>query len=73
MTVSMKVQLPSTFSAESLSPFPIRIDACGAPPMAASAAKAEMHMIIGIVTPTPVRALGPMSGIWPMYMRSTIL
>ena len=41
--------------------------------MLTSAAKAENIMITGIATPMPVRAAGPMSGIWPMYIRSTIL
>ena len=45
----------------------------GRAPMLTRAAKAEMHMISGRVTPTPVSALGPTSGMWPMYIRSTIL
>lgn len=49
MTVSMKVQLPSTFQQNLLH----QDEALRALPMA-SAAKAEMHMIISIVTPTPV-------------------
>ena len=70
---SIVVQLPSIFSAVSLSPFPIIIEARGAPPMLTSAANAEMAIITGIVTPTPVKALGPTSGMWPIYIRSTML
>ena len=32
-----------------------------------------MHRISGMVTPTPVRAVAPTSGMWPMYIRSTKL
>ena len=70
---SMVVQLPNIFSAVSLSPFPIMMDALGAPPMLTNAAKAEMAIIRGMVTPTPVSALGPTSAIWPIYIRSTML
>ena len=41
--------------------------------MLTSAAKAEIAVIAGKVTPTPVSAFAPMSGRWPMYMRSTML
>ena len=30
-------------------------------------------MMTGIVTPTPVRAAAPTPGIWPIYIRSTML
>lgn len=49
------------------------MDARGAPPMDTSAAKAEMAVISGKQTPTPVSAVSPISGRWPMYMRSTML
>jgi len=49
------------------------IDARGAPPILTKAANAEIAIITGIVTPTPVNALGPTLGICPIYMRSTIL
>ena len=65
--------MPNIFSAVSLSPFPIMMDALGAPPMLTNAAKAEMAIIRGMVTPTPVSALGPTSAIWPIYIRSTML
>ena len=67
------VQLPRMFSASSFLPFPSMMDALGAPPMLTRAAKAEMAMMTGNVTPTPVRALAPTPGRWPMYMRSTML
>ena len=70
---SMEAQLPRMRSACWGSPLPIMMEARGAPPMLTRAAKAEMHMISGRVTPTPVSALGPTSGMWPMYIRSTIL
>ena len=73
MRTSMVVQFPRIFSALSFSPFPIMMEALGAPPMLTRAAKAEIAMMSGMVTPTPVRASGPMSLICPMYIRSTIL
>ena len=42
------------------------MDARGAPPEATSAAKAEMIMISGRHTPTPVSARLPSPGMWPM-------
>ena len=66
-------QLPSVRSASSRSPLPSRMEARGAPPMPASAAKAEIARMAGSVTPTPVSAVAPMSGICPMYIRSTRL
>ena len=36
-------------------------------------AKADMIMIRGKQTPTPVRAVEPISGMCPMYIRSTML
>ena len=65
MIWSMK-QFPSVFSADSLSFFPMKIDALGAPPYPTRAAKAETIMISGIQTPTPVRAVAPISGICPI-------
>ncbi len=63
--ISAVVQLPRMFSAFSFLPFPSMMDALGAPPILTRAAKAEMAMMIGNVTPTPGR--------WPMYIRSTML
>ncbi len=39
------------------------IDARGAPPIETKAAKADIAIITGIVTPTPVKASGPAFGI----------
>ena len=49
------------------------MDARGAPPMLTNAANALTTMITGMHTPNPVSASAPVSGIWPMYMRSTTL
>ena len=62
----MEKQLPSVRSAEALSRRPMKIDARGAPPLLTSAAKAEMIIISGMHTPTPVRASAPWPGMWPM-------
>ena len=59
-------QLPSVFSADSLSCFPIKIDALGAPPYPTRAANADTIMIRGMHTPTPVSAAAPIPGICPI-------
>ena len=59
-------QFPSVFSADTLSFFPIKMDALGAPPYPTRAANAETIMISGMHTPTPVSAAAPISGICPM-------
>ena len=59
-------QFPRIFSAESRSFFPIKIEARGAPPFPTRAANAEMIMIRGIQTPTPVKAKAPLPGICPI-------
>ena len=56
-------QLPIIFSAVLLSPLPMKIEALGAPPELINAAKAATTIIIGIQTPTPVKARGPSPGI----------
>ena len=66
-------QLPNIFSAVSLSFFPIKMDALGAPPELIKAAKAETIIINGKQTPTPVKAKSPISSIWPMNILSTTL
>ena len=71
--ICMKKQPPRIFSAESLSPLPMDMDALGAPPALTNAAKAEIIMIIGRQTPTPVSARLPSTDICPIYMRSTML
>ena len=52
-------QLPMMRSDLSLSPAPSAIEARGAPPMAMREAKAEMIIMIGRHTPTPVSASLP--------------
>ena len=70
---SIAAQFPMILSASSFSPFPIIMEALGAPPILTNAANAEIHIITGIVTPTPVSALGPVCGICPIYILSTML
>ena len=58
------------------SPPPSEMEARGAPPMASNAAKAEMIMMTGRHTPTPVSARAPTVSVgcmWPIYTRSTRL
>ena len=62
MPQSVNVHVPMMRSAPFGSPFPMSIDTRGAPPALTSAANAEMIMIAGSVTPTPVSAAAPMSG-----------
>ena len=71
--INIHVQHPITFSACSLSPLPIKIDAFGAPPILTSAAKAEIARITGAVTPTPAKACFPTPGICPINILSTRL
>ena len=59
-------ELPRIRSASSLRPAPRRMDARGAPPCPAKAAKADTRVIMGKVTPTPVRAVLPTSGMCPI-------
>ena len=59
-------QLPNVFSADSLSPRPMKMVARGAPPFPTRAAKADTIMMRGMQTPTPVRAMAPSPGMWPM-------
>ena len=73
MSICRVKQLPSVFSADSASPFPMKMEALGAPPYPANAAKAVTIIIKGIHTPTPVKAASPTSGIWPIYILSTML
>ena len=67
------MQLPMVLSALSLSPRPMKMEARGAPPMLASAAKALTSKITGMQAPTPASASVPMPSRRPMYMRSTML
>ena len=76
VTSSIVRQLPIMRSDFSLSPAPSAMEARGAPPMAISEANAEMAMMTGRHTPTPVSASLPTVSagcIWPMNTRSTIL
>ena len=63
---SMVVELPRIFSAPFRSPAPNRMEARGAPPWPAKAAKADTSMMMGNVMPRPVRAVLPTSGMCPM-------
>ena len=61
--------LPMISWEPSRSPRPSWMEALGAPPMPTSAAKAEMIMITGRQTPTPVRARAPTVStgcMWPI-------
>ena len=57
---------PSSFSAVSWSPRPSAMEARGAPPEATSAANAVTIMMMGMQTPTPVKARLPSPGICPI-------
>ena len=70
---SAEKQFPRIFSAPSLSFFPIKILALGAPPIPIRAAKADTIIIIGKQTPSPVNAAAPSPGMCPIYILSTIL
>ena len=63
-------EFPKIFSAVFKSSFPKYIDARGAPPIAASAANAEIIIIKGIATPTPVKARLPIWSICPIKILS---
>ena len=73
MQTSATQQLPKISSAVSLSLRPMKMAARAAPPMPIKELNAVIRVITGKVTPTPVRAVAPMTGMWPMYIRSTIL
>ena len=49
------------------------MDASGAPPMPTKDENAMMSTMMGIVMPKPAMACAPVSGMFPMYARSTIL
>ena len=63
---SMVRELPRMRCASTLRFAPSWMAARGAPPCPAKAAKAEIRVMIGNVTPTPVRATSPISGMWPI-------
>ena len=57
--INSEKEFPKILSAVFKSFFPKYIEARGAPPIAASAANAEIIIIKGIATPTPVKARLP--------------
>ena len=56
-------QEPRIFSASSLSPLPMAMEAFGAPPLATKDEKADTTIMMGKHTPTPVNARLPSPGI----------
>ncbi len=62
----MVTPFPKMVSARFLSPFPSQIEARGAPPTPTNAENAEISVMIGKVTPTPVRASMPTPSICPI-------
>ena len=64
--ISMENVFPRMFSARFRSPFPREMAASGAPPAPIKELKADTRVMMGKVTPTPVRAVAPISGIRPM-------
>ena len=66
MQICREKQPPSIFSAVCMSPFPMLMDARGAPPEATSAANADTIRMIGVHTPRPVSARLPVCGMWPI-------
>ena len=66
-------EFPKVFSALSFSPFPKKMEALGAAPILTRAANAEISIIRGKHTPTPVSANLPTFAICPIYIRSTKL
>ena len=70
MTVAARLRCASPSSCCAA---PRAIENSGMPPVPNRFANAVTISRIGKVRPTPVSALTESSGIWPMYMRSTIL
>lgn len=60
--INAKKAFPMILSACLLEPWPIFIEAKGAPPTPIRYANAEMIIIIGAVTPNPANAVPPTSG-----------
>lgn len=65
-TSSMEKALPITREASSLSPRPRAMEQSGAPPCPNRPANAERIEMTGSAMPTPVSAMLPTLGIWPM-------
>ena len=57
----------------SRSPLPMAMEARGEPPIPGIQLKAAAIMIMGNVMPIPLSARVPASGMWPMYILSTML
>ena len=72
-TASIMAQLARIFFACAMSPAPMLIAMSGPPPTPTSMAKEEISVTMGPHTPAPASAVSPMTGIFPMYMRSTML
>ncbi len=72
-TRSIKKQLASTRFASFKLPSPMRMLTRGAPPTPTKTATEPTIVTTGPHTPTPARAVSPISGMLPMYIRSTML
>ena len=72
-TASMRTQLVRIRSAAFLSPCPIFMLISGAPPIPTRNATEPTIVTTGPQTPAPASAMSPEPGIFPIYMRSTIL
>ena len=72
-TTSMRKQLSRILLASRGRPSPIRMAIRGEPPSPTREAKEPSRVTIGPQTPTPARAVAPITGILPMYIRSTML
>ena len=73
ITESSRKQLAKIWEAPFSSFSPRRMLISGAPPIPTREPKAVIRVTIGPQTPTPARAVSPISGIFPIYMRSTTL
>ena len=73
MAQSITKQLARILLAATGFPCPMRMLIRGAPPTPTQLAKEEIRVTMGPQTPAPARAASPISGIFPMYIRSTML
>ena len=69
----MVKEVPMIRSASSSLFSPRAMVASVAPPVLNRLAKAPIRVISGKQMPSPVSATVPLPGIWPMYIRSTML
>ena len=72
-TVSMRKLFASTRLALLMSCPPMLMLISGAPPMPISEATEPIKVTTGPHTPRPAKARSPVLGIFPMYIRSTML